>query len=964
MEEISLQEYRKQIEDMVDQGRYSEAVAHGKWILQQFPRYVEAYRLLGKAMLEARQNEHAADMFLRVLSADPEDMLSWVAMSEIADRTGDLDGAVWYLERAFELATDNDLLGEELRQLYGRRDGAEPERVELTRGALARLYLKGDLLSRAIGELRALVAAHPERVDFGVALAEALWRDDQRLEASEVCQQVLGRMPYCLKANLLLGEIWVNSGREEGNIHLRRAEALDPENKSARELLGEASPLAVREVGIAPLEHKASGAGERPAWMSEVEAASTGGPPLTDSEATLVDIAAGLEAQIEIPSWLEEIDVAEGEAGPELPGLDIPLGGPMTGQPGSEQVEEAPAWLAGVVGDTEQPGEAALPAAAAPGGQVAWEEEGEVSEDIPEWLAGLGLGGESTNGEQSPEAAEEDDLPGFLSGLSAESGAQGVSPAVESTGEADSDWLSELQGQLPEAEGGPEGAAPAPADVPDWMQALAPESGTPEAAEPAASGVGEVFAMDMPAETPAEEPGEPVPADVPEWLQGLAPAEAAAPAAAAESPLVSLEEPAPPGGEAETPDWLEGEQMPSGEEALAWLEQLAAGKEEELQAQVEAEIEARTAEIMGRPKPAEPEAARMEDVVGPVAGVAPAEGLAPAEIPDWMQDLAPTGGGAPAVAGPGYAETAPPLGEPIAETADVAFGWTEFGGEGFLAEADLPPAENLQPPAEPAPLPSDALGRSVAEQVAPPEEIEAPPFAEAAGEAQPAPEEVVAASIGEAFGWTEFGEVEQAAVEAEQAPPEAGVPVAAADIALAPESVPPREEVEAPPAVGWPAAEQAPSVEAMAVEGLLEEPGIPSEPVALPPVAETVTASVAPAPPPQPPGPRPAPKPLGRSVAAPFAAERAYLKEHPRDYDAWLSLARGLWQTGDRSAALTAYGRLIRAGKSLDTVTTELEEYVEQWPDVATRRVLGDAYMKSGMLDRALALYREALDTL
>ena len=101
-----------------------------------------------------------------------------------------------------------------------------------------------------------------------------------------------------------------------------------------------------------------------------------------------------------------------------------------------------------------------------------------------------------------------------------------------------------------------------------------------------------------------------------------------------------------------------------------------------------------------------------------------------------------------------------------------------------------------------------------------------------------------------------------------------------------------------------------------------------------------------------------------REVDERFVEARAHLKENPRDYEAWLSLARGLWQTGDRKEALNAYGRLIRAGKSLQTVTTELEEYVEQWPDVATRRVLGDAYMKSGKLDRALSLYREALEAL
>ena len=46
--------------------------------------------------------------------------------------------------------------------------------------------------------------------------------------------------------------------------------------------------------------------------------------------------------------------------------------------------------------------------------------------------------------------------------------------------------------------------------------------------------------------------------------------------------------------------------MLSGDDALSWLEGLAAGKEEELRAEAAAEQEARIAEIMGR-KPAEPE---------------------------------------------------------------------------------------------------------------------------------------------------------------------------------------------------------------------------------------------------------------------------------------------------------------------------------------------------------------------
>ena len=91
MAEISLQDYYEQVEDMIDQGRYAQAVAHGKHILETYPKCVAGYRLLGRAMLEARRDDDALDMFLRVLSADPEDMLSWVALSEIYDRRDELD---------------------------------------------------------------------------------------------------------------------------------------------------------------------------------------------------------------------------------------------------------------------------------------------------------------------------------------------------------------------------------------------------------------------------------------------------------------------------------------------------------------------------------------------------------------------------------------------------------------------------------------------------------------------------------------------------------------------------------------------------------------------------------------------------------------------------------------------------------------------------------------------------------
>jgi tetratricopeptide (TPR) repeat protein len=913
MAEISLQEYYAQIEDMVDQGRYAQAVAHGKHILTRYPKYVAGYRLLGRAMLEARRDDDAFDMFLRVLSANPEDMLSWVALSEIYDRRDELEAAVWCLERAFELSVDNQLVGEELRQLYGRRDGVEPERVELTRGALARLYLKGDLLSRSVSEFRTLLDEQPDRVDLEVAFAEALWRNEQRLEASEVCQSILDKLSYCLKANLLLGEIWVNSGREEGQTYLRRAEALDPQNGIAQMLFGDASPLPARDVRISPLERMPSADEERPAWMVEVEAVSAEGPPLTEGEAALVDIAAALEAQIEIPSWLEEIEVGEAETLPEVPAFMAAM--EMEQEEPAEVEEQAPEWLMGAGEEEEFAWGEEMEQE--PGAEViveeVIEEEYVVSEEVPDWLAGLEA--EPLGEEEVP--GEEEAIPDFLAEFGAGAFAE---EAASSEEEEIPDWLAGLRAQAAEpagAEEAPGPAAEAPpepvrAEIPDWMQELAPSA--------------EAFAAE---ETPVGEM--PAGTEMPE-------AEAPTVGAAEEPVLSEAEEPTPAAAEEEvSPSWLEGEGMPSGEEALAWLEQLASGKEAELQAQVEKEIEARTAEIMGRPKPETP-----------AAEEAPPEPVR-AEIPDWMQELAPRAG---EISAEEMFETeAFEAEEPVAGEIEAAFGWTAFGEpeaeESALGAAEEPALSGVEEEAfgwtafgEPE---ARAFG---AEEEAP--EVPIPPAEElvlgeveefAVGAAEEAPTEVIeeaeAPEMEEAFGWTAFGELEPEWAAPGEAMPEA-----------APVEEPVVGEVPAPSVVEEVMAEavSAPAVEEMVPEAVEE---------IIAPAAEEPQA-----PPPE------AVEPKAAEPKDPFAAPMAYLKENPRDYDARLELARRLWQVDRREESLEAYSRLIRAGRELDVVIEELEEYLEQWSDVSTQRVLGDAYMKNNQLDKALALYRQALESL
>jgi tetratricopeptide (TPR) repeat protein len=356
------------------------------------------------------------------------------------------------------------------------------------------------------------------------------------------------------------------------------------------------------------------------------------------------------------------------------------------------------------------------------------------------------------------------------------------------------------------------------------------------------------------------------------------------------APPEALEEaqaPIPAAEEAPTPAWLEGEGLPSGDEALAWLEQLAEGKEEELRAQAQAETEARLAEIMGRPAPAE---------------VPPVE--APPEEP-----------------------VAPPVEEAVAPPVEEAFGWTAFG------EPEAPPVEMEEA------APPEALEEA---QAPIPAAEEAPTPAWLEGEGLPSGDEALAWLEQLAEGKEEELRAQaQAETEARMAeimgrPTPAEVP----PVEAAPEEpvAPPVEEAVA-------AMEKAPPVEEVAPPEV-PEAAYPEE-VEAPPVVEFPVVEEAPPP-----------------EAEPFAAERAYLKDHPRDYEAWLALARALWQAGERQEALEAYTRVIRSGKLLESVIPDLEEYLEQWPAISTQRVLGDAYMKDGQLQVALDIYRRALEAL
>jgi tetratricopeptide (TPR) repeat protein len=882
--QIGLREFSKRIGEAIDNGRYATAVANAKHVLAQYPKCVAMYRLMARAALEAGQYDFAIDVLHRALSANPEDVIAWAGLSGVYERRGELDEAIWYLHRAVELTGGTGPAEEELRKLYAKRDGAEPKKVGISPAALAHVYMRGGLLAKAIDQFRQVYAEDPNRTDAALGLAEALWRDNQRVEAAQICLDVLDRLPYCLKANLILGQIWTSGGREDGTTYLQRAEAVDPENQMAQELFGSASPLPPKDVLVAAPETELAEGGELPEWLAGV--APEGAPAATAAAGEVLDIAAALEAQIEIPPWLEEVGLGDAAAPAGLPQPDV---APAAMQPerGAERqvppIAQPPATAGGGPGVSAAAGEGAgpgllEPSVTAPG----------VDEE-PAWLAGLGL--EEVGEDGLTVIGEEDQAPEWLAGLSIESAEEEPEPA---------------------STGAPEAA--------EWLQASGPEPAMPPPIEeePVAPYAEDTLVV---AAAPAGEDSE---GELPEWLLAAAADVPKEPEAALESADEGL------------PEWL----MEMGVQPAAQTEGLGGEDEALFEEQALAWVEGLTA--------------RQEE--GPPAGEDAEAAMAELAALTAVQDASE-----PGIEG---------LATPDEATAAEAFGWTVFGEATSVAPAAEPPVDDTGVPPTPgedldvgldwaafeeeaplitgeaeAQLRAETTGIAAAGLIGVPSDEEdfgwdllgiedrEPAAAEPAG-AEPAPAPPPpgagrAPQAEEAFGWTAFGKMGAVA-----SPDAAGAP--------------PPEALEAVPeaaGVGLPPAAEAPA------EVPPEIPGAPGASL-----GDDLEVRAAP---PAPEEPAPA-----RPEAAEFVAERAYLKENPRDFEAWLSLARDLWRAEQQEDALEAYGRLIRYGEKLDDVIGDLEKRAKKTEGAAARRALGDAYMKAGRLDEALDIYRRALNGL
>jgi competence ComEA-like helix-hairpin-helix protein len=310
MARISLRAYNRDIEAMIDRDQIEEAIAHSRYILQFYPKHVDTYRLMGKALLEAHRFSDASDIFHRVLSSVPDDFIAHLGMSIIREDENNLDAAIWHMERSFEVQPSNAAVQVELRRLYGLRDGVSPQKIQLTRGALARMSAKSNLFSQAISELRAALSDDPQRPDLQVVLAEMYFNSGSRMAAIETCNSLVSKLPYCLVANQLLAEILPDTERAERAQEFKeRLIELDPYYAHLSPVAPTVDQISDGAVTIErhdyPGESLAAPASEQPEW------ATTLGVKLEDDSSP----------EEETPEWLLP-DAEDTGPSPEDEGMD------------------------------------------------------------------------------------------------------------------------------------------------------------------------------------------------------------------------------------------------------------------------------------------------------------------------------------------------------------------------------------------------------------------------------------------------------------------------------------------------------------------------------------------------------------------------------------------------------------------------------------------------------------------
>src|SRR5713226_8395886 len=335
MAQIMLRDYLQQAEDALSSARIDDALASCQHVLTHFPGSLEAQRLLGEIYLAQGHLEEAQQTFDWVLTSDPENVVAYCDRALISERLSDFDTALDCYQQAYELSRGNSQIRQEFNSLSAKV--GQPDFM-FSRAGLARLYMRGDLLTQAIQEWEIVLATTPDRLDARAGLLEAYWREEQFDRVEQLAKYILDENPSCLKALLLLAHTTAPRNLEQARELIKKAEALDPELVMAREpndpflALLKKSPIALPDTANAqPIAAMTAAPTPEPTATTansiQTTAASMGpvsGWSSSDSNAEVQKSYEASQASPDYGIWSSSDIDRTGTSGPEFRETDHP----------------------------------------------------------------------------------------------------------------------------------------------------------------------------------------------------------------------------------------------------------------------------------------------------------------------------------------------------------------------------------------------------------------------------------------------------------------------------------------------------------------------------------------------------------------------------------------------------------------------------------------------------------------
>ncbi|QPC82895.1 tetratricopeptide repeat protein [Phototrophicus methaneseepsis] len=229
MAQINLRDYLKQIDTFVRRGNMDEAIAHARHILGRYPKNATAYRYLASALMGQSQWQEALSVLQRLAAAHIDDVWVQTQLGYVHSKLKQLDKSLYHYERAFDLAPNDANIITSLREVYSEKNHKPLDRIHLTAGAAAGQFINNELYDQAINTLTQTLVQSPDRPDLKLLLAKALWHSEHYVDAAEQALDVLKSLPYCVTANMLLAELWLQEQRpSDAQRYLSRVEDVEP----------------------------------------------------------------------------------------------------------------------------------------------------------------------------------------------------------------------------------------------------------------------------------------------------------------------------------------------------------------------------------------------------------------------------------------------------------------------------------------------------------------------------------------------------------------------------------------------------------------------------------------------------------------------------------------------------------------------------------------------------------------